>query len=74
MIPIPWTHDQLRNAQHYNKQYADILVKQDDSFLLQLPVALESVQGRKKTFSNKHIAEEISKAKDIICKNIFSGN
>ena len=48
MIPIPWTHDQLRNAEYYEKHHGDILVKQDDSFLLELPGAVEKVQGYKK--------------------------
>lgn len=72
MIPIPWTHDQLRNAQYYEKNHWDILVKQDDSFLLQLPVALEKVQGHKKHEWSEDIATEIRKPKDIICKSIYA--
>jgi len=51
MIPIPRTHDQLRNAQYYEKHHEDILVRQDESFLLHLPIALEKIQGYKKVFS-----------------------
>jgi UDP-N-acetylglucosamine:LPS N-acetylglucosamine transferase len=29
IVPIPWTHDQLKNAQYYVKTYDDILVRQD---------------------------------------------
>ncbi len=28
IIPIPWTHDQMKNAQYYVKHYGDILVDQ----------------------------------------------
>lgn len=72
MIPIPWTHDQVRNAQYYEKSYGDILVKQDDSFLLQLPNALEKIQGYKKSFVSDQITQSINKAKDIICTSIFA--
>ena len=44
MIPIPRTHDQLKNAEYYAKHHGDILVKQDESFLLQFPTALEKIQ------------------------------
>lgn len=30
IIPIPWTHDQLKNAQYYVKEHGDILVEQLD--------------------------------------------
>lgn len=30
IIPIPWTHDQLKNAQYYQKEYWDTLLQQLD--------------------------------------------
>ena len=72
MIPIPRTHDQLKNALYYEKNHGDILVKQDDSFLLQLPGALEKIQGYKKERNSTSIAADIRKTKDIIWKEIYT--
>lgn len=71
MVPIPWTHDQLKNAQYYASHYHDILVKQDDSFLLTLPTALEQIQEYKKEWQDHDLQEKIEKPKDIICDEIF---
>lgn len=73
MIPIPRTHDQMKNAEYYEQHFHDILVKQDDSFVLSLPAALEKVQGHKKNAVRGNIKEEINKAKEKICEEIFSG-
>ncbi len=71
MIPIPRTHDQLKNAVYYEKHHNDILVKQDESFLLHLPIALEKVQGYKKSWSQENLEAGINKAKDLICEILF---
>lgn len=71
IVPIPRTHDQARNAAYYEKYYNDIVVKQDESFLLQLPVALEKVMNHKKSWQSENVREKISTAKDLICKNIL---
>ena len=72
IVPIPWTHDQLRNAEYYMKHYGDLLVKQDDSFLLNLPITLETLQGHRKNRSWENLTEEIERPKDRICESIFS--
>lgn len=33
IIPIPWTHDQLKNAQYYEKNYWDTIIVQDSAIL-----------------------------------------
>lgn len=59
MIPIPWTHDQMLNARYYEKHHQDILVKQDDSFLLNLPSALDRIQGYKKNRTQENLKSGI---------------
>ncbi len=71
MVPIPRTHDQLLNAAYYERHFNDLLVKQDESFLLSLPIALEKVQGWKKDRSGENVEKEVSKAKEMICRSMF---
>jgi len=71
IVPLPWTHDQLKNAEYYVKHHGDILVKQDESFLLHFPMALEKIAHHKKQWSNEHIKADIRKAKETICHTLF---
>ena len=72
IVPIPRTHDQARNAAYYEKHYNDIIVNQDKSFLLELPIALEKVMKHKKAHMNNNVKEKIGEAKNMVCHEIFS--
>lgn len=71
IVPIPWTHDQLRNAEYYMKRHGDLLVKQDDSFLLNLPIALDVITKHKKNRTQDNIETDINNAKDVVCQQLF---
>ena len=71
IIPIPWTHDQLKNAEYYVTHHHDILVKQDDSFLLHFPMAIEKIVHHKKNWTKENLETSIRYAKEIICKEMF---
>lgn len=72
MIPIPWTHDQYKNAEYYVDKYWDELVDQNKSKFEEIlyETLLDNV-GFKKKMKNKDRLAEIHKAKKIICDELF---
>lgn len=49
IIPIPWTHDQLKNGLYYKEKYNDIVVRQDDKlFAKEFENAIEEYKWYKK--------------------------
>ena len=66
IVPIPWTHDQLKNAQYYQKEHGDILVEQlDEQFQEKLQSeVLEYATYLKQPYTDP--LESIQKAKEII--------
>lgn len=44
IIPLPWTHDQLKNAQRYHRHHHDVILLQDENLSLHLQTTLQSLQ------------------------------
>ena len=64
IVPIPWTHDQLKNAKYYEKHDNDVLVMQDtDSYKDCLFEAVLSLAQYKKTIALNHIVQNVSEPK-----------
>lgn len=53
------------------KRHGDLLVKQDDSFLLNLPIALDVITKHKKNRTQDNIETDINNAKDVVCQQLF---
>lgn len=71
IIPIPWTHDQYKNAQYYVKHHNDILIDQDKpSYSSDLEAAILSYEIHKKSGYGEPL-ETIRKPKEIIYEAII---
>lgn len=71
IIPIPWTHDQYKNAQYYMKEHGDILVKQNaDTFIDDFKESVLSMKDYKKDAYNNPL-DTIRETKDIILSYIL---
>lgn len=72
MIPIPWTHDQLSNAERYVREKGKILIQQDDpAFLERLGEILLRLRGFRKELSQRDLAQEIAMAKEEIIQALL---
>ena len=71
IIPIPWTHDQLKNALYYEKNYDDVVVRQDSKiFAEDFEKAIgEYKEYKKEKYSNP--LDGIHKTKDIILEYLL---
>ncbi len=71
IIPIPWTHDQLKNGQYYENKYWDILVRQDTkTFYTDLKKSIvENLSYKKPPY--KDPSAEIERAKEIIISSFL---
>ena len=71
IIPIPWTHDQYKNALYYKNNFEDILIQQDnDDFKTTLKKELSALETYKKWLYNNPL-ESIQWTKDTIISAIL---
>ncbi len=72
IIPIPWTHDQMKNALYYKEQYWDILIDQmlpDYQKVFETTIC-QYMDFKKWPYSNPQ--EVVSATKDTITKKLFA--
>lgn len=70
IIPIPWTHDQFKNASWYKTHHQDICIDQNSqTFEKDLQVAIEQFSTYKKSEYSNPLAQ-IQKTKDVIVEEI----
>lgn len=72
IVPIPWTHDQYKNAEYYEKKYNDIILDQKKDFQVNLKNFLLSHIGFKKEIVHTDIDRlaEIGKVKEKIMHSL----
>ena len=73
IIPIPWTHDQSKNAQYFVKNYQDIVIdQQQEDRTEQLYHSILSLDGYKKSPPDQtQIARQIQEGKQKIIQSIL---
>lgn len=75
IVPIPWTHDQAKNADYYVDHHKDIYIKQDKS----ASILWDNIYKEIVWLNNFHkiqpdlnqIKQQIETAKKIICNEVF---
>jgi UDP-N-acetylglucosamine:LPS N-acetylglucosamine transferase len=73
IIPIPWTHDQKKNAMYYRDQYDDIVVLQDSLTYNQDFLSAVITASTHKKHMNSDIAKNIQQPKEIISSYLLKG-
>lgn len=79
MIPIPWTHDQAKNAQRYARKYGDMILNQkSDTFVDDLYDSISLINRTRQASSLEQRTDAlvgrpiITHTKDMIIQSIMA--